>query len=825
MQTHGGAEAEAAITASECRVVAQILVDWYKDGLYGHSLSDLSPYVDNIQVNRSLSGAAPAEIMLVEGSASAELSFDLGGDLLPAQGTLSWVSALSPYNGLSPFYNKDILGCEIKYSLGVETVIGTIWYPQFIGNLRTISPDRGGNVVQITALDRAEKLRRPMTWTDWGMMDLQAGSDQMYGQIMYGDWVIDHCLKNCDTSASPYTWGPEEATQYGTPQIFLSGNGGMAPNVGWVDGSWQNAFAPDSDTSLKVYHPYGQVHPNSPDPSIKPQMFKAHKTAGYDQNIYWANDRDAVNAARTHVIGFTLHTDVLAGSDWVYTMPEDVIIEWHPTESRTMQVVMQAGKVWLRLIQTVSGGTYNTPQLTIPAGQTYVRIIAEYEIFGQIRLRIVGGASTGILNTGFANIGWSFHERTGECRIFRSVSLQDIAIGTHTLGIADVSNPGESGVVAKYAAVLDRSLNRLSFLPNRRGALAWDVITEVAAAEFGAAFWDENGIFRFWNQDTILAKKSTVVRDLTLDDISGLRMVMSQDSIRNFASVTARKARAQNVVTWEPQGPDEYIGKQDGIPGSDNLTVLWLQDIITPGSARPPIYAHPDQAGGTAELAFPHWTDRVKHGVVFQINVGGLGWKNVTWTGTQPTMGMYMYRGPSGECILRYNEGYVDPVRFAISQTFDNAVIPEGTSSPGLRWDGSKLNFFDDLVFTVRNDASITKWGPQGLELAGDWYQEFFNYAGLVDKLLARTGDPIPATDNITIAGDPRLQLGDVLAVWDPDGLGEEVRLQILGINRTFSRDNGLIDELTVELVRTPKIGIWDSPSYGLWDSTFIWSD
>lgn len=823
MQTLGGAEAEAAISSSECRMVAQILVDWDKNGTFNHRLSDITEWADNINLNKSLAGAAPAEIMLVEGSSSAELTFDMGGNLLPVDGQISWVSALSPYNGLSPFYNKDVLGCEIKYSIGVETVIGIVWYPQFIGNLRTLSPDRGSNGVQITALDRAEKLRRPLTWTDWGMMDLQAGDNQMYGQIMYGEWVIDHCLKNCDTSSSPYTWGPDEATAFGSPQIFLSGAGGIAPNVGWVDGSWQNAFAPDSDPSLKVYHPYGQVHPSSPEPGTKPQMFKAHKTAGYDQNLYWANDRDAVNVARSHIIGFTLHTDTLAGSDWVYTMPEDVIIEWHPTEYRTMQVVMAAGQVWLRLIQTSGtiSGTFNTTHLTIPAGP-YVRIRAEYEIFGPIRLSIVGGPSTGLQNTGFTNIGWSFHEQTGLAKIFRSVSLQDIAIGTHTLGLSGVPVPGEAGVASKYAAVLDPSLNRFSFLPNRRGNLAWDVITEVAAAEFGAAFWDETGVFHFWNQDTILGKRSTVVRNLSLDDVSGLRITSSKDSVRNFLSITARKARAQNVTTWESQGPDEYIGKQLGLV--DNLTTLWLQDVITPGSARPPIYAHPDQTGSAPADAYPHWSDQIKHGVVLQINDPGIGWKNNSWTGALLSMGLWMYRGPSGECILRYNEGYVNPVRFAVSETWDNLPIPEGTSSPAMRWDGSKLNFFDDLVFNMKNEASITKWGVQGLELSSDWYQEFFNYASLMDKLLVRTANPIPATDNVVIAGDPRLQLGDVVSVWDPDGLGEELRLQILGINRTFSKSDGLIDELTVELVRPANIGIWDSSQYGLWDTTFYWS-
>ena len=51
------------------------------------------------------------------------------------------------------------------------------------------------------------------------------------------------------------------------------------------------------------------------------------------------------------------------------------------------------------------------------------------------------------------------------------------------------------------------------------------------------------------------------------------------------------------------------------------------------------------------------------------------------------------------------------------------------------------------------------------------------------------------------------------------------MRLQILGIRREYSRDGGLTDTLTVELVRPAGIGLWDSPQYGRWDETFIWSD
>lgn len=821
MQTHGGAEAEAAITDAERRFVAEIKVDWNGTGLYGHALADVTPFADNIVTDRGLAGAAPSEIMLVEGASAAELTFQLGGEI--EDNGLSWVAALSPYHGLSPFYGKEILSVEITYRLGIETVIGTVWYPQFVGNIRTITPSRKNNSVEITALDRVEKLRRPIFMTDWGILDYQANNGFLNGQLMNGHWVIDHCLKTCRTSTSPYRWAEPEQMAYGTNQIFLSGNGGIAPNIGWVDGSWQNQFPPDDTPTLTTYHDYGQVHPASPEATKQPQMFRAQRDWGNDLNIYWAADRDAVNDARVHVLAVTLHTQDLAGSQWFTTMADQAILQWQPTEFRTMYLMMGAGKAWVRIVQTsgTNQGTWNGTKLTIPTTGNYVRITAEYDILQQARLS-VGATSTGTQSVPFSNIGWSFHENTGALRVVREVALQDITVGTHTFSGGLVANPAEAGVAAEYAAVLDRSQNRLSFLPNRRGTLAWDVITEVATAEFGAVFWDENGIFHFWNQDTILSKKDTVVRSLTLDDVSDLDITSSSDSVRNFAAVTSKRSRVQKAIVFEAQGPDEYIARQ---VSGESLTTLWLQNVVTPNSGRPPILAHPDQ---TTNPSVKRWSEFTQHGVVRQTYdntlAGGPGWHHWTETDPNATVGLWMYRGPQGETILRYNEGWVDPVRFAIAEDFVNDYSPEGKNSAAFRWDGSKLSTFDDTVFNVKNTDSISRWGAQGLELEGDWYQEFFNAAGLVDALLERTADPTPTTEDVTIAGDPRLQLGDTIAIHDPDGMGEELRLQILGIRRSFSRDGGLVDTLTVELVRPAGVGIWDSPQYGIWDSTFTWS-
>jgi len=802
MQTHGGAAAEAVILSSERSIRAEVLVDWNGNGLYDHALSDLSQFADDIVTDRSLQGAAPAEVMLIEGSAAAELTFSIGGQ----QGFhgMNLVGVFSPYNGLSPLYNLNVVGAEVKYRLIVDTSTGPVVYPQFIGNIRTVRPDRGSNSVAFTALDRVEKLRKPIQHTDWGMLDLQANSGFITGQLMYSHWVIDHCLRFSDTSATPWRWPADAEMGNGTVQIYLSGNGGIAPNIGWVDGSSQNQFADtDTDVNLTMYQDFGQPHPDSPEPTNKPKMFRAQRDWGNDVDIYWSASKLEVDIDSMLVMAFTLQTQNIAGSAWWLTMPDSVIMSFVPKSDRTINVMVGAGQMWIRFIDTFTGLTFNGTKVNIPsgAGNDFVRCRAEYRWVSpseQIRLT-VGATQTATQSLGQAS-GTSIRNATGRFTLTRKLALQDIIVGTY-LG-PFLTTPAESGMPAKYAAVLDTGLNRLSFLPKRWGALGWDVIAEVAAAEFGAVFWDESGVFHFWNQDTIQAKKDVFVRTLTLDDISGLSMTTSSDSVRNIYSITAKKARVQNVVVYQAQGPDELIMA----PGTTSLLRVWVDNIVTPNSGQPTVYENIDSNG-----PLPKWDDSLtRFGVVVQ------KWNGTAWEDILPGGGVWesrMFRDKDGATVIQAWNGNAYTVRFALTG-----------GNPAFRWDGSMLTMFDDQVFLKSDAPSVAKYGPQGLPLASDWYQEFYDNAGMFTKLLARTTKPIPTTDAITTAGDPRLQMGDALKVRDPEGMGEEMHLQVYGIRRSYSKDSGLIDDLTVEMTEPPRIGIWDSPQYGLWDNTFYWS-
>src|SRR5690606_15534627 len=111
----------------------------------------------------------------------------------------------------------------------------------------------------------------------------------------------------------------------------------------------------------------------------------------------------------------------------------------------------------------------------------------------------------------------------GRVTVGQALSLSDIWYASRNYYGAG-PGPHEGRRPARYAALLDRGLNRLTHIPAKQYPEAWDVITAVAAAEFGSVFWDEEGVFHFWNRDTILSKQANPVRTLSLDEVEGLQI-------------------------------------------------------------------------------------------------------------------------------------------------------------------------------------------------------------------------------------------------------------------------------------------------------------
>src|SRR5690606_26870022 len=110
VQTHGGENAEKAILASERDITISLRVDWNRDGQFDHVLSDLTPLVSNVTLDKALSGSTPEDLLLVEGNAAAELETTLGGEYRGRQ----LPAIFSPFNTQSPPYGLVLAGADIE---------------------------------------------------------------------------------------------------------------------------------------------------------------------------------------------------------------------------------------------------------------------------------------------------------------------------------------------------------------------------------------------------------------------------------------------------------------------------------------------------------------------------------------------------------------------------------------------------------------------------------------------------------------------------------------------------------------------------------------
>lgn len=806
MFEYGGEAAEAAVTSRNRTILVSVLVDWNLDGEFDHELSDLSHWVVDATTDRSLRGSAPDEVLFVSGASAAELRLSLTGEF----NDMSLTAIFSPYNGFSPFYLQDVVGPEIVYRLGIETATGTVWYPQFRGNITELSPNRGENTVSLTALDRVEKLRRPVQLPPWAMSEEHVAFGEMESQLVRSHWVIDHCLRLCDVGQSPlrpsgsFLIGDTEPV---TQQFFMSGNGSYLPTVGYVDNPNASSF-PAPPTELTVRE--GPTHPELPPGIVKPWALNGLGTPigqangdASQQGIirYWSAARTKIDAYGGHYCGFTLNLY----DDAYETIGQHNALEIRIGDFYEIRVTILNGLIRSALHHMEPGSTVSNPVtdwLTLP-DEPHVNVHVYWYLgdtgrYGYIRLNDDFGDPVQLLDTAGPLVGPD--QITGRITVGHALSMSDVYYATSSyVDIFGYPMTAAGKRPTRYPAVLDQGLNRFTHMPSSEVQEAWDIITEVADAENGSVFWSEEGVFHFWNLLQVLDKQNNPVRTLTLDDITGLSITNSWDNVRNVYSVQARRKRAlfeQGIYSLSDAN-EMFCGQ-----AVVKQFRLWRTDVLSP------LTFFMERHSTLPGSSFPAWTDDVGHGFVVQYLIGGV-WQE---DDSKPSPAVSVFFDENGYLIVEVLNPWSTPdLRLA---TGDRGA---------LRFAGTKINDYDTVPIVTRGNT--TWFGERVLELSGDWHQDSFVEGMLQDLLLERTSRPAPVTDAITIAGDPRLQLGDTVTVQDPDGFGEQFHLQIYGINRQFSRDGGLTDTLTVEMIRPPGIGIWDSLQYGRWDETFVWSE
>lgn len=335
----------------------------------------------------------------------------------------------------------------------------------------------------------------------------------------------------------------------------------------------------------------------------------------------------------------------------------------------------------------------------------------------------------------------------------------------------------------------------------------------MAAAEYGAVFFTEDGRFTFWNYQDIANRRATPVRSYVVDDLGALSFRYSSDSIRNVWAVTTQAGKA----VWG----FAYDMANDGVP----LTKRGDEYL-------PAIFTIP--WGGVGEFFFLPAPETIAVNP-WPIAIIKAGNNPGFWDTEVPRHGRQAY----SDTLFRYDATdnsetkfqTRDRVRFTVENTQANSdraftigfVNQNGSSR--FRIEGYNVTEEEPKTWIVRDETSIAKYGERVIELKDNpWLHDEWQTRAMLQNIMAKTASPIPVTDNLVLPGDPRIQLGDTIAISDPHGMGETIKVQILGITRELSADAGLTDTYQVEVVVPPREGIWDSDTYGIWDQSFIWA-
>ncbi|GAA2772746.1 hypothetical protein [Saccharopolyspora taberi] len=792
--------AAAAITARERYFRPRLLIDWNRDGAFDHELSDLSRFVRTGEREHALSSTVPEEIMLVEGEAAASLPLTLAGEL-NGEPLAYWFAATNPDG---PFFGQLPEGTPMRFDIGVWTDAGWEDFRQITGIVRDITADRDTGEVHIECLDHVELTRGPVNLAPSGILQRALQQGVKRGGLTDSAAIIDLCARAGGFTMGPpkrWAWwqGQESGTAFG-PVLSVPFHGSVIPEVGTLDNDqtyqrteeWETSANSATRARAEAYRdgPHGYLAHEASPVGVTPVYHK-----------YWVDEQDRGVAG-------TMQATWVMGA-WVHWPGNNVNADSAPItlqiRKNRMQIVIENsnGGVAPRLIDQ-AGGVGTGPYLFMVAGWNYVeaRFLPNSSTQITMQMRVNSTVSAEQILTG-RNAPNLTDPLSGLVTIDHTYAVSDVYV-VQVAGATWFGNFSYDTAPAG-TAVISAGNNRLTHTLRQTGREAWALAKEIAAAEFGCVFFDEQGRFTFWTLDDVLDRQTGVVRRFTVDDFTGLRLRSTVDSIRNVWTVTTTSGRAVSGIAYDLAS--------DGVPlyraASGELLPV---DFVV--------------AAGTALETFIPTGDAIIAVEPFNLPVipeNGFWDSEVPFAGRKPYTGTDYREGTTGDTEQKFISR--DLARLWVWNGWDEPighVDPNGASR--FRIQGTVVAEDAAKTWTVRNTESIALAGERVIELTGNtWQQDEWVMRVLLERLVARLGRPIPVSDTITVPGDPRVQIGDTIEVADAAGFGPRIWLQIYGIRRVFDADAGLTDTYTVEMIQPPGASKWDGTTpadrwdYGYW--------
>lgn len=312
-------------------------------------------------------------------------------------------------------------------------------------------------------------------------------------------------------------------------------------------------------------------------------------------------------------------------------------------------------------------------------------------------------------------------------------------------------------------AVLDQSLNPLQVVPAMEGD-PWQVVQQIADAELAVAGFDESGIFRFKNRNTI--RSAALARTVTST------MALRSVGIEATAASVVNRAQVPYTTYAFASAPSTVftLNAPTRVPRYSTITLVATLDTLF-ASLDASISKLPNGSADTSHSFYRASTDSSglnEHpGVTFPSIVQ-----------TAPNELTITVRNPSSQdAWLVSPANYVD--------------LPAGT--PVLRLAALAVTAANELVADFQyppatsGGAASTRWGEVAWQASSNPFsQDPTTAAQLAQDVVIDSCVPRPNLTNVTIIPDPRLQLSDVVRIIDSDRTGVDEYARIFAWTLTY---------------------------------------
>ncbi|MEJ2886147.1 hypothetical protein [Actinomycetospora aeridis] len=783
MQLPDDTDLAAAVDARSRVPIARLRADWSANGLYLNPESDLTQFVQSVEVERALATDLPPEVSLVDGQSIAKLTATLKGRRRLSSGgyaELDIAQTLSPLRTDSPLYGVPLVGRpDVNLELGLRTAAGPRLISQFVGPVNTVDP-RPDGTVELEALDAADRMRTDITLPAFIQYPDRTAT---YGNIfdVNTQWVVDFILRRNGIYASP----PPRPGGI----LSVTGHGGAVAEVG-------HTRPPFGDMTRASG---GLAFGGGTGALWTPGVFgllandgswcgKYDTTGGYAGGVRGGYVQHYATAAIPLELGVGLQGWVYCGTSATHDVPGGL------TESQTREVFSlfpysfpdgyaavnrkrislvcrPSGGLGIRVCDGARNDLYSLP-VSGAAAWRYVGVHVVWRGDGKVDIvHRVDGAT--VVRTSSVTYDFSTDQlllANAQINTWCSLPWQDFqvwrAASPPSTSLAE-EWPGETWTPQ---AEIGKGRNHLTYLPDVVGADSVELLDEVIGAEFGTSgnrMTDGQFFFRPRASLTASTAVKTVTADVSLLDLS---MPTRVDSVRNIISVRAQAGYTQyeQEVLYDSQDPWEFLVPAYTIGLFEIPITAHTVPYLGFLTAQTPENYSEAASRGDMNIYCPLRTDNNL------INTGvGAQLEHIA-----PRMARLRIRNDSG----------VAARLAAYSPTAGEPNIP------ALKVGCLRIEKRPEVQQVHTAPDSIAKYGSRTLPLAlTEWRQRLDTLAPVAVQLRNELDKPVPPLTNIPIKGDPRLELFDAVRLLDPQGIAPSVTGRVVKIRRRATK-TGLRD-------------------------------